>query len=101
MLDSCQNLGTLLARLLKSRYYPNYNLLQAVIIGGSSYIWSSIWEAKENMKGGLRWVIGDGKTINIQVDRWLRGKDNFYVDPGGSCNPDLKVCDFFLTGKKE
>ena len=96
-----KNPDTLLARLLKARYFPNCNLLQAERKGGSSYTWSSIWEAKENIKDGLRWVLGDGRSINIQVDRWLRGKENFCVDTGGLCSPESKVCDFFLTGRKE
>lgn len=96
-----KNPGSLLARMLKARYYPNCNLLQAGRTGGSSYTWSGIWEAKENIKGGLRWVIGDGKTINIKVDRRLRGKDSFCVDPGGGGSLDSKVCDFFVQGKKE
>lgn len=32
------------------------------------------------MKAGLRWVLGDGRSINIFKDRWLRGNPNFCVD---------------------
>lgn len=40
-------LDALLSRVLKAKYYPDCHLLQACQKGGSSYIWSSIWEAKE------------------------------------------------------
>ena len=69
-------------------------------MGGSSYTWSGIWEAKENMKDGCRWVLGDGKSIHIHTDRWLRGKENFCVDSDGRPRDSIKVCDFFLDGSK-
>lgn len=71
-----KNPSALVSRLLKARYYPNDSFLQARRTGGSSYTWSGIWEAKEHMKSGCRWVVGDGKSINIFYDRWLRGKEN-------------------------
>lgn len=95
-----KNPSTLVAKLLKARYYPNCNLLQACRTGGSSVTLSGIWAAKENMKEGLRWVIEDGKSIIIKSDKWLRGKSDFCVDPGENCSPDSKVCDFFLPGQK-
>lgn len=102
----CWNLLTqpnaLVSRLLKARYYPDGNLLQAVRMGRASFTWSGIWEAKENMNDGLRWVLEDGKAINILSDRWLKGKTNFCVDQSvaitsANCN---KVCDFFIQGQK-
>lgn len=87
--------------VLKARYYPDCHLLQARRTGGSSYTWSGIWEAKEEMKMGLRWVLGDGQSINISADRWLRGKQVFRIDQhNGVVNRNLKVCDFFLEDKK-
>lgn len=96
------NPGTLVARVLKARYYSDCHLLQARRTGGSSYTWSGIWEAKEVIKDGLRWVLGDGKTINIYTDRWLRGKDDFRVDQMGNWLPEenVKVSDFFLSDSK-
>lgn len=52
------NPGSLVARVFKARYFPDNHLLQAVQSGGSSYIWSGIWEAKEACKG-YRWVHKD------------------------------------------
>ena len=43
----------LVSRVLKAKYYPDCYLLQARRTGGSSYTWSGIWEAKEEMKMGL------------------------------------------------
>lgn len=93
--------NALVSRVLKACYYPNYHLLQAIRTGGASYTWSGIWEVKEEMKRGLRWVLGDGKTINISSDRWLRAKDNFCVGNTETSHVEhLKVCDLFHEGTK-
>lgn len=95
------NPNALVSRPLKARYYPNCSLLQAGRTGGSSYTWSGIWEAKEIMKEGCRWVLRDGKSIHIYSDRWLRGKENFCVDQDGSSERSTKVCDLFLNDSRK
>lgn len=94
---------TLVSQVLKAKYYPSGNLLQASRTGGASYTWSEIYEAKEELKKGLRWVIGDGKTICIGKDRWLKGKEGYCVDQGGCNNAALcsKVCDYFQPNGSE
>lgn len=71
--------SSLVARVFKTRYYPDSHFLQAKRGGGSSYIWSGIWEAKEVLGKGFRWVLGDGEMILAHIDLWLRGKHDFYV----------------------
>lgn len=96
------NPGALVSRLLKARYYPHCSLFEADRKGGSSYTWSSLWEAKESMKPGVRWVLGDGNSISIYGDKWLRGKPNFCVETGynTAMTRDVKVSEFFLRNCK-
>lgn len=49
------------------------------------------------MKEWYRWVLGDGQSINIHTDRWLREKENLCVDQDDNrrLGLDAKVCDFF------
>ncbi|KAL8111232.1 hypothetical protein AgCh_019083 [Apium graveolens] len=101
----CWNLmskpNALVSRVLKAKYYPDCHLLQARRSGGSSYTWSGIWEAKEELKTGLRWVLGDGQTINVRSDRWLRNKDDFCVDQSSTtADMSTKVCEFFRADLK-
>ena len=93
----------LVTRVLKARYFPSCHFLQASRAGGVSYTWSGIWQAKEEMKKELRWVLGDGKSINIGSDKWLRAKANLCVDDLTTTNQAkcLKVCDFFKENRKE
>lgn len=75
-----RNPGTLVARVYKARYFPHCHLMNACKNGGSSYIWAGIWEAKEVMAEGYRWILGDGQSIDICNDPWLRGKGNYRVE---------------------
>lgn len=46
-------------------------------------------------------MLGDGKSININTDKWLRGKSDFCIDQHNEViNRSLKVCDFFMEDKK-
>lgn len=76
----CNDPESLVARLFKARYFPCGNILRASKGTGSSFVWSGIWEAKEYLKGGFRWILGDGKEIRIFKDPWLRGKADFCVE---------------------
>lgn len=74
------NPQSLVTRVFKARYYPDSHFLQAKREGGASYIWSGIWEAKEALGRGFRWVLGDGETISAHRDPWLKGKNDFYLE---------------------
>ena len=37
----------------------------------SSYIWRSILSAREVIKMGSRWVIGNGRRVHIWNDKWI------------------------------
>lgn len=70
--------------------------------GGASYIWSGIWEAKEALKKGFRWVLGDVRSINAHCDPWLRGKQDFCVeDYQLNSSRNEKVCNYFRPNTKE
>ena len=36
-----------------------------------SYIWRSLMAAKPVLRDGIRWCVGDGKSIKIWEDAWL------------------------------
>lgn len=74
------NPQSLVARVFKARYFHEAHLLNAKRGGGSSYIWSGIWEAKEVLCQGFRWIGGDEESICAHKDPWLRGKHNFRVE---------------------
>lgn len=38
-----------------------------------SYTWRSIWGARELLKEGIGWRIGNGERVNIWDDSWIPG----------------------------
>lgn len=96
-----QNPNSLVARIFKARYFFNSTLMNASRGGGSSFIWSGIWQAKEALKKGYRWTLGDGQNIDIFEDAWLRGKVDFRVETViADRGSNVKVMDLFIPGTK-
>ncbi|KAL8088702.1 hypothetical protein AgCh_038472 [Apium graveolens] len=60
--------------------FRNIQGFNMALLGDSSYTLSGMWEVKESMKHGLRWVLGDGQSVNIKSDRWLKGPQDFRVN---------------------
>lgn len=75
-----------MARILQPHYFPDCCRLEAGPKSKSSHGWKSFIYAKELIKTGMRYVIGDGTIINIWTDHWIpdhpprpaRALNNFY-----------------------
>lgn len=62
-------------RILKEKYFPRTSMLEAGTRYKPSYLWQSLLASKNVVKEGMRWRIGDGKSVNIQQDRWVGVED--------------------------
>ncbi|GMI66103.1 hypothetical protein HRI_000279600 [Hibiscus trionum] len=65
------NPDSLISKVLKGRYYPTSNFLNASLGSNPSYTWKSIWCTRGLLEKGYGWRIGDGKSVNIWTDPWL------------------------------
>ncbi|KAL4311864.1 hypothetical protein GQ457_01G034310 [Hibiscus cannabinus] len=65
------NPSSLLARVLKARYFPRTDFLSAQLGSTPSYTWRSIYSAKGLLEKGLGWRIGTGRDVSIWNDSWL------------------------------
>ena len=65
------NCNLVVTALMKARYYPRSEFLNAKIGSNPSYIWRSILEAQDVVRQGMRRKIGDGKSTLIWQDPWL------------------------------
>ncbi|XP_075655679.1 uncharacterized protein LOC142625834 [Castanea sativa] len=63
-----------MSKVFHAKYFPNGSVLDAKPSVGS-YAWQSIVKAKNLVKSGLLWRVGDGKQIKIFEDRWLPGEE--------------------------
>jgi hypothetical protein len=66
-----QDPNSLTVRILKAKYFPNSYFLEVPIGSRVSYLWRSVCNAREILKLGLLWRVGDGRSIKIWQDRWL------------------------------
>ncbi|XP_060962282.1 uncharacterized protein LOC133032375 [Cannabis sativa] len=70
------NVDSLASKVFKARYYPHGDYLNSELGSNPSFIWSSIFAAKDTVKLGLRRRIGSGTTVQITTDPWLPVFDN-------------------------
>ena len=62
---------SLIARVLKARYFPSGDILSATLGSNPSYSWRSIFNNVEVIRKGTRCRVGNGKQIHICDDKWL------------------------------
>lgn len=91
----------LVSRILKAKYFPDCDILRAKKGQEGSCIWSSIWQAKEVLKEGFRWVVGDGVDIRATKDPWLRLKRGHCVEDDHTyVAREERVADLFIPNTK-
>ena len=89
-------------KVFKARVFPNCSILEANESKAGSYAWKSILRAREVVKNGMVWRIGDGNSMGIREDKWL--PDQCYrkvTSPLPSIPPDSKVNCLIDTNTRE
>ena len=66
---------TLASQIFKARYFPDFDLLSALVKTNSSFCWRSIVEARKIIRMVARWRVSDGSQIKIWGDNWLPTKN--------------------------
>ncbi|XP_060963958.1 uncharacterized protein LOC115723947 [Cannabis sativa] len=62
---------SIVGKVFKARYYPQGDFLSAELGSNPSFVWSSIFAARDVVKAGLRKRIGGGLSVQITSDPWL------------------------------
>jgi hypothetical protein len=62
---------SLCSKVLRAKYFPSGDLLNAEMKKGSSFTWQSIWSGLQTLKKGHIWRVGQGTSINIWDDEWI------------------------------
>uniref|UniRef100_A0A803P996 Reverse transcriptase domain-containing protein n=1 Tax=Cannabis sativa TaxID=3483 RepID=A0A803P996_CANSA len=90
---------SLLGRILKSRYFPNNNFLEASLGHSPSLTWQGIHWARELLIKGLRWKVGDGRHIQSGSDPWIPGHNTFL--PFHYSGPSNGVVSNLITDERQ
>jgi hypothetical protein len=64
---------SLCARILKTKYYPDTDFMQAIVPQSSSATWRAIVAGREALAMGMLKRIGEGSSISIWRDPWIPG----------------------------
>ncbi len=70
---------SLVARVFKAKYFHSCGFMEADIGHRPSYAWRSIAMAHEMLQLGMRWHIGNGRSVRIWHDPWLPLKESSMV----------------------
>ena len=59
--------NSLFYRVFKAKYFPRGSVFEASVATGS-FAWQSILKARKVVSLGMRWRLGDGRSIKIYDD---------------------------------
>ena len=97
-----KNLTSLLARVLKAKYFRNCDFLNAQCYSSSTYAWKSIVQPQDLIERGNKWIVGDGEHIDVWKDNWIHSQQPSPAQGRGSeTHPHIRVKDLFHPGTKE
>ncbi|MFQ6654705.1 hypothetical protein Gotur_025582, partial [Gossypium turneri] len=66
---------SLVARVLKAKYFPNSDFYKARLGNLPSFTWKSIWAVRGFLERGRCWRVGRGDQISIWTDSWIPGNE--------------------------
>ena len=80
--------NSLVAKVLKNKYFPNETFLEAKASPVASFTWKSILSAQDTLRKGVRKVLGKGSSIALWDDPWIPTLPSFTLgaatrDPDG------------------
>ncbi|CAN6553836.1 unnamed protein product [Malus baccata var. baccata] len=87
-----QNPLSLIASVLRDKYFPGKTFGEAPKGKNTSWGWKGLFEARKVLNLGLRWRVGNGKSINIRKDPWFPKPSTFKVIPKPNLEETM-VCD--------
>lgn len=76
-------------KILKSKYFPHSNVLDASLGPRPIYIWRSLWGANALVKEGIVWCVGCGSPVKVWGDPWLLDTHSRFVLT--DCLGDMKI----------
>ncbi|CAI8616380.1 unnamed protein product [Vicia faba] len=85
---------SLMDKVFKWRYYPRCSIYESHVGYAPNYAWQSILSARDLVKKGARWRIGNGKKVKILNDCWLPNNPGFkFIGSTRGFEVDSKVSD--------
>jgi hypothetical protein len=97
-----KNPDSLVAKIMKAKYFPHSSVMEANLGNRPSQVWRSLLAAKEMVHNGAIWRVGDGKDIRVWGDKWLPTPSSFSIQsPRLNQTEDWKVCSLIDQDTKQ
>jgi len=80
-------------KVFSAKYFPNGNILKALVHPKCFYAWRSILQAREVIEKGAIWRVGNGQLIDVWQHRWLPEPNNNKIISPKVNSLVLQVCD--------
>ncbi|XP_052486336.1 uncharacterized protein LOC128041067 [Gossypium raimondii] len=84
------NQNALVTQVFKAKYFSDDNFLNSSLGNSCSYVWKSIWAAKDLLTKGHCWRVGTSTNISIN-DAWIPDSVNFRLSSEINSMRDVKV----------
>ncbi|KAH9793378.1 putative reverse transcriptase/RNA-dependent DNA polymerase [Citrus sinensis] len=91
---------SLVARVLKARYFKNSSLMQAQMGSYHSFIWRSILWGRKVLKKRLHWRIRDGEQLLVYQSQWIPRPITFQPISPPSLSPYTTVAELISEEQK-
>ncbi|XP_022558258.1 uncharacterized protein LOC111206163 [Brassica napus] len=93
---------SLVARVLRGRYYRLSSPLRANAVTSPSYVWTSIYAARKLLLLGIRQKIHSGYEVKVWEDPWIPSTPARPAVPiAPVMHPNMRVSDLIYQGVKE
>ncbi|KAI9162186.1 hypothetical protein LWI28_024695 [Acer negundo] len=90
-----KNPDSLAAKVLKGCYYKDGGFLEAGKCGSGSFVWNSLMWGKALLVEGVRWRVGNGKSIKIYKDKWIPRHSTFKIVSSPKLDTEATVDQLF------
>ena len=92
------NPRSLCFRVFKAIFFPNCSILEVKDSIAGSYAWKSILSARDVIRKGMVWRIGDGQSVRVKKNKWLpKGDSSSIISPLTTILPETRVPSLKLT----
>ena len=88
-----QSPNSLVAKVLKARYFKHEGFMNARLGSKPSFIWRSVLWGRQVIQQGSRWRIGNGENVKMYKSNWIPKPSTFRPISAPTMAPDTTVAE--------
>lgn len=92
-------LQSLKSKVFNARYFLGGYFLDAKLGNNPSFVWCSIWEAKNVVMTGSRWKLGSGDRVRVCGQPWFQDDINPFITSNLQGLEEIKISSLIVVGE--